>query len=76
MFEPTAIADAVQRALATSTAIPDGHRGAFVTLVDGTSVKSVFAEKVNDTWTVAAVVEKKWSGEPIEFGATLQATWR
>lgn len=73
-FTNTALTKAVNDAFAVSSGIPEGHNGAFLTIVSQDGVKAVIAHKIDNHWTVTAQADHGWKGK-LDYGATIQATW-
>lgn len=69
-----ALTKAVNDAFTTSSGIPDGHKGAFLTVVDKDGLTAVLAHKIDQHWIVTAQVKHPWQGAN-QFGATIQSTW-
>lgn len=74
IFTPDAIAGAVQKALNTPDAVPDGHKAALVTVVDLSGVHVVAAAKIGSNWRIQGTVEHPWTGG-LDGGVTIKATW-
>jgi hypothetical protein len=75
-FDPAALQLAVQRTLADSPDIPEGARGAFLTVANQQGIKAVIAIKVAEGWLVQASVSDRWTDpDQVEFGVRLHGTW-
>jgi hypothetical protein len=64
-------------ALASTSNIPDGHKGALVAVADGQGLKIAVASKVGpdgSPWVVQAYVDHEWSGAN-RAGVTIMRTW-
>jgi len=75
VFTPAAIVAAVRTSLAFQP-IPEGHRFAAYTIIDGTGLRTAVAMKVGDAWTISGLVRHDWDSADRVPEIVLQATWR
>lgn len=75
-FDPHALQLAVQRTLEDSPEVPEGAKGAFVTVANQDGIRAVIAVKVADSWQVQAAVQHGWhDGDTLEYGVSVRGTW-
>ncbi len=74
MFSDNALKSIVERTLNQDINIPDGHKGAFVTVVDANGLRTVIASKINNTWNVYGDIGYH-PHTGLEYGVTVKATW-
>ena len=76
-FDPAALERVVQRTLADVT-IPEGQRGAFLTVGNQDGVNAVIAVKVGEGWSVGAYMDvdrqpdDEWGAE---YGVVVRGTF-
>lgn len=76
LFDSRALQHVVEQALTDSPEVPDGKRGAFLTVANQDGIKAIIAVKVDDRWTMKAVVEHPWaSDDPIQYGVEITGTF-
>lgn len=73
-LSPDAVKAAVLKALTNAPDVPEGHRGALLTVVNADKVEVVMATKVRDHWTVDVIASHAWRGDN-EIGVVSKVTW-
>lgn len=74
MFTPDELKKVVSDNLNTDITIPDGHRGALVTVADGEKVLVVAGFKIKDNWEVEIMGKHDWHGDN-QVGVVSKLTW-
>lgn len=74
MFGPAEIKQLVEQNLNSDVTIPDGHKGAIVTVVNGEHAVVTGALKVNDHWQVEIYGSHSWTGDN-QAGVVSKVTW-
>jgi hypothetical protein len=73
-LSPAAIRGAVADYLANDVTIPDGHRGAIVTVANLDRMEIALATKINDHWQVELQARHEWTGGS-DVGVMNKITW-
>lgn len=73
-LSPAALKSAVTDFLNQDAAVPDGHSGALVAVVNLDKVEVVLATKITAGWTVNVVASHAWSGDN-QFSVLSKTTW-
>jgi hypothetical protein len=76
LFDSRALQHLVEKTLTDSPEVPEGKRGAFLTVANQEGIRAVIAVKVDDRWTLKAVVEHPWaSSDTINYGVEITGTF-
>lgn len=75
-FSDSQLRQYIQETLNTSNAVPDGHRGAFVTHYDpATGVRTAVAVKTKDGWEINGTLGWHSHTEGLNYGVNVMKTW-
>lgn len=74
LFNADAIKKAITDDLNTDVSIPDGHRGALITMINSNKAEIAVATKINDHWSVELLGSHDWTGDN-QIGAISKVTW-
>jgi hypothetical protein len=75
MFGPDELKKSIEDTLNSTITIPDGHKGAFVTIADLSGVHVAVAAKVGKGWIVEGEVAYLPHAGGLETGVKIQKTW-
>lgn len=71
---PDSIKNVVKQHLDQAVDVPEGHKGALVTVVNTDKVDVALATKVNQHWTVNIIGSHEWTGDS-QIGVINKITW-
>ncbi|HWY33931.1 MAG TPA: hypothetical protein VNX68_04750 [Nitrosopumilaceae archaeon] len=75
IFDNVSLKNEIEKTLDTHVNIPEGHRGALVTIVDASGVRCAVATNVGKGWMVAGDIGYVTHKGGLEAGITVQKTW-